>query len=353
VIKIAELLDPSETSPPWPLLKQMGIDHIVSLLEAGEQRMRFLRGVSQAESPGVIHEDIAGAEPCWSHSALARLKQRYETAGFSLNVIEDNPPMDKIRLGLPGGDEQIEWFCDQLRAMGELGIPVLCYNWVSIYDWARTAVDVPARGNALVTGYSHEVMQKSPPAAEAGIATEERLWQTLESFLRHVIPVAEEAGVRLALHPDDPPITPVFGIDRIMRSVDAFQRVIDLVPSECNGVTMCQGNFTLMTDDLPGTIHHFGRQGKIFFVHFRDVRGVPANFTETFHDDGQTDMFACMRAYADIGFEGVLRPDHVPTLFGESNDRPGYETLGRLFAVGYVKGLREAAYWRHGNSPEP
>jgi mannonate dehydratase len=346
VIEIAELLDPTEPAPPWPLLKQIGVDHVVSLLEGGEQKMRFLRGVSQVEGPGVINSDSGGSQPSWSRSALARLKRRYEEAGFALSVIEDNPPMDKIRLGLPGRDEQIEWFCDQLRAMGEVGIPVLCYNWVAVYDWARTAVDVPARGGALVTGYNHAVMEESEPAPEAGLATEERLWENLESFLRRVVPVAEEAGVRLALHPDDPPITPVFGIARIMRSVEAFQRVIDLVPSECNGITLCQGNFTLMTHDLPAAIRHFGRQGKLFFVHFRDVRGVPADFVETFHDDGQTDMLACMRAYAEIGFDGVLRPDHVPTLYGEPNDKPGYETLGRLFAVGYVKGLREAAYWR-------
>jgi mannonate dehydratase len=314
--------------------------------------MRFLRGVSQAEAPGVIDQDSAGAEPCWSRAALARLKQRYEEAGFALAVVEDNPPMDKIRLGLSGCDEQIDWFCDQLRAMGELGIPVLCYNWVAVYDWARTAIDIPTRGKALVTGYSHEVMQRFPPAPEAELVTEELLWETLGSFLRRVIPVAEKAGVRLALHPDDPPITPVFGIPRIMRSVPAFQRVLDLVPSASNGITMCQGNFSLMTDDLPGTIRHFGQQKKIFFVHFRDVRGVPADFVETFHDDGQTDMFACMRAYADVGYDGVLRPDHVPTLYGETNDKPGYETLGRLFAVGYVKGLREAAYWRESTTPE-
>jgi mannonate dehydratase len=345
VIEIAELLDPVEADPPWPLLKQLGVDHIVSLLEGGEQRMRFLRGVSQLEAPGVIEQDSSGAGPCWSRPALERLKQRYEAAGFALDVIEDNPPMDKIRLGLPGSEEQFEWFCDQIRAMGELGIPVLCYNWVAVYDWARTAIDIPTRGNALVTGYSHAVMKQFPPAPEGETVTDVLLWETLETFLRRVIPVAEKAGVQLALHPDDPPMTPVFGIARIMRSVDAFQRVIDLVPSTCNGITMCQGNFSLMTEDLPGTIRHFGRQGKIFFVHFRDVRGTPEDFVETFHDDGQTDMYACMRAYADIGFDGVLRPDHVPTLYGETNDKPGYETLGRLFAVGYAKGLREAAYW--------
>jgi mannonate dehydratase len=129
-----------------------------------------------------------------------------------------------------------------------------------------------------------------------------------------------------------------------MRSVENYQRLVDLVPSPVNGVCLCQGNFTLMTDDLPAAIRQFGRQDKIFFVHFRDVRGTPEKFHETFHDEGQTDMLACLQAYRDVGFEGVLRPDHVPTMEGDRNDRPGYSSIGRLFAIGYIKGLREAVY---------
>ena len=99
-----------------------------------------------------------------------------------------------------------------------------------------------------------------------------------------------------------------------------------------------------MTDDLPGVIRHFGKQEKIFFVHMRDVRGIAEKFEETFHDDGKTDMLECMRAYRDIGFEGVLRPDHVPTMIGDSNEQAGYSSVGRLFAIGYIKGLRQAVY---------
>jgi mannonate dehydratase len=152
--------------------------------------------------------------------------------------------------------------------------------------------------------------------------------------------------VKLAMHPDDPPLSPIRGLGRIMRSVKNFQRLLDLVPSPVNGLTLCQGNFTLMTGDLPGVIRHFGAQGKLFFAHFRDVRGTPERFVETFHDEGQTDMAACMRAYCDIGFEGVLRPDHVPTMEGDSNADPAYSSIGRLFAIGYIKGLREAVYGR-------
>jgi mannonate dehydratase len=127
-----------------------------------------------------------------------------------------------------------------------------------------------------------------------------------------------------------------------MRSVDNYQKLLDLAPSPMNGICMCQGNFALMTDQLPEVIRNF--HDKIFFVHLRDVRGTPEKFVETFHDDGQTDMYECMKAYRDIGFEGVLRPDHVPTMEGDDNNQPGYSSIGRLFAIGYIKGLRESVY---------
>jgi mannonate dehydratase len=346
MIRIAEILDPDTPRDLWPLLKQIGVDEVVSLLDSGEQRMRWLLHAPHTDDRRVRNRLGAGTEHSWGRQALERLRARYEEAGFSLAAIEDTPPMDDIRLGRPGREEQLDLFCEQLRAMGAIGVPVLCYNWSTVYSWARTALAVPARGNALVTGYDHAEMKSAPERPEADLATEERLWENFEYFLRRVVPVAEAAGVRLALHPDDPPVSPMRGLGRIMRSVEAFQRAVDLVPSDCNGITLCQGNFALMTDDLPGTIRHFGSLGKINFVHFRDVRGTPERFVETFHDDGPTDMLACLGAYADVGFEGVLRPDHVPTLHGEANDRPGYASLGRLFAVGYITGLREAVYSR-------
>lgn len=320
MIQIAEVL-PSRPGPLWKLVRQAGVNHVVAGLPYGE----------------------SGSEKPWDYMPLMRMKQRFVDAGFEVAVIESSPPMDRIRLGLPGRDEEIDWFRTMLGNMGALGIPVVCYNFMAVLGWLRTSVAAPGRGGALVTGYDHEVMRNAPPT-EAGEVSEERLWENLEYFLRQVVPVAEEAGVKLALHPDDPPLSPIRGIGRIMRSVEAFQRAIDLVPSPVNGITMCQGNFTLMTDDLPSVIRHFGQQGKIHFVHFRDVRGTPERFVETFHDEGQTDMLACMRAYREIGFEGVLRPDHVPTLEGDSNDSPGYSTIGRLYAIGYIRGLREAVY---------
>ncbi|HEU4976290.1 MAG TPA: mannonate dehydratase [Baekduia sp.] len=339
MLRIAELLDPEVPRELWPLLPQVGVRDVVSILDAGEQRMRWLR----AGAP--VRVDATG-EPAWSRNALERLKARYEEAGLSLVAIEDTPPMDDVRLGRPGREEQLDAVCEQLRAMAAIGVGVLCYNWTAVESWGRTGVAVPARGGALVTEYDHAVTRAAPAHPEADLAGESALWANFEYFLRRVVPVAEDCGVRLALHPDDPPISPVRGIGRIMRSVEAFERVLELVPSPSNGVTFCQGNFGLMTDDLPALIRRFGSESKINFVHFRDVRGTPEHFVETFHDDGPTDMLACLEAYRDVGYEGVLRPDHVPTLHGESNDRPGYAFLGRLHAVGYITGLREAAYRR-------
>jgi mannonate dehydratase len=121
----------------------------------------------------------------------------------------------------------------------------------------RTSTTTPSRGGALVTGYDHALMQNAP-LTEYGEVSEAHLWENLEYFLKRVIPVAEKANVRLAMHPDDPPLSPIRGLGRIMRSVENFQRLIDLVPSPVNGITLCQGNFTLMTDDLPAVIRHFG-----------------------------------------------------------------------------------------------
>ncbi len=324
MVQIAEALPPRPDAL-WRMAKQCGIDTAVGMMD-------FSRGLA------VDREDLP-----WSYMSMARLKSAYEDGGFRLAVLESRPPMEKIKLGLPGRDEQIEAVCDLLRNMGGLGIPVWCYEWMPVFNWIRTSTTVPARGGALATGYDHELM-KAAPLTEYGTVTEEALWRNLEYFLRAVLPVAEKAGVGIAMHPDDPPLSPIRGLARIMRSVESFQRMLALVPSPASGVTLCQGNFTLMTDDLPGVIRAFGREGKLLFAHFRDVRGTAERFVETFHDEGKTDMLACMEAYRDAGFEGVLRPDHVPTMEGDSNDRPGYSSVGRLFAIGYITGLRQAVY---------
>lgn len=318
MIEIAEILSPSPT-PLWKLAKQVGVNHVVGVLDYGE----------------------TGTDRPWDYPALLRLKQRYEEGGFTLSVIESTPPMNKIQMNLPGRDEQIEWFKTMVVNMGRLGVSVLCYNWMPILGVPRTSASTPLRGGARAISYDHELMRNAPPAGHIG---EAELWDSLHAFLSEVLPVAEKAGVRLAMHPDDPPVPEIRGISRILRSLGAFDRLVDMLPSRSNAITLCQGNFTLMTDDLPGAIRHFGARNHIAFVHFRDVSGTPEKFVEVFHDEGMTDMRACLQAYRDNGFEGVLRPDHVPAMDGDEPAYGHYSALGSLYAIGYIKGLRQAVY---------
>ena len=317
-IQLADVLPPYPTTL-WTLAKQLGVTHAVT-------------GVP----------DSPDGPPPWDYMHLLGLKQRFQDAGLELAVIESAPPsiMEPIKLGLPNRDERIERFCELIDNMGRVGIPIMCHNFMAGFGWLRTSMSTLGRGGALVSSYDHALMRDAPPT-EWGVITEEQLWDNMTTFLRRVVPVAERANVMLAVHPDDPPLSPIRGIGRILTNPDAFQRVIDIAPSPANGITFCQGNFSAMGVDVPENIRRFGRQGKIGFVHFRDVRGTPERFSETFHEEGQTDMFAAMRAYDEVGFAGPMRLDHAPTMAGESNDRPGYATLGRLYAIGYIKGLME------------
>lgn len=348
MIQLSEMLAP-RPEPLWKLIKQCGVDNVVALLNGAEQDQRMFASVGKEGFFGAPSDDVP-----WSEAAIKRDIGIFADNGLKMIAIEDTPPMDKVRLGLQGRDEQIENILTQIRAMGRLGIPTLCYNWMAISSWGRTSVDIVGRGGALVTGFKATDTESLPPLAEPGEITEDQLWQALKYFLDAVIPVAEEAGVRLGMHPDDPPRPMDRNLPRIMRSPDAYRRLLSLRPSPSNGITFCQGNFALMDEDLPTLIREFGARDQINFVHFRDVRGTADDFQETFHDEGQTDLPECMRAYAEVGYSGPMRPDHVPTMHGESNDRPAYGTLGRLFAIGYIRGLEQAAYGKpavHGKNP--
>jgi mannonate dehydratase len=281
-----------------------------------------------------------GSAPTWDFLPLLHMKQRFADAGLTVSVIESSPPMDRIKLGLPGRDEEIEHICEMLTNMGAVGIPIWCYNFMAVFGWLRTSTTIPTRGGALVTGYDHELM-RAAPLTDAGTVSAEKLWDNYAYFLERVVPVAERAQVRLALHPDDPPISPIRGIARIFINVEAFTRALEMVKSDYNGITFCQGSFATMGADIPAAIRYFGRRQKIHFVHFRDIRGTASRFVEAFHDDGQTSMAEAMRCYQEIGFAGPMRPDHVPTMEGDSNDTPAYTTRGRLYAIGYMRGLIE------------
>ncbi len=279
--------------------------------------------------------------PAHSLESLRLLKEAYAKQGLELSIIEGPVPLDKVKLGLPGAEEELENFKQMLRACAELDIHTICYNWMPVIGWFRTRTDIVTRGGATVTGFDQSDMENAENTW-AGRVPQETLWRTLEGFLREVVPLCEELDIRLALHPDDPPVPELRGIGRILTSASAFDRVFSLYESPVNGMTFCQGCLSTMGEDIPSAIHHFGELGKIFFVHFRDVEGNRWRFHETFHDDGKTDMYRAMRAYYEVGFDGIARPDHVPTMLGEDNTHPSYGVTGNLFAVGYIKGLMEA-----------
>jgi mannonate dehydratase len=218
---------------------------------------------------------------------------------------------------------------------------MVCYNFMAGLGWYRTNVSVPERGGALTSEFDNGVTQNQG-LTQWGEIGEEKIWQNLEYFLKAVIPVAEKAGVQMALHPDDPPISPLRGIGRILTSAANHRRAMDIVPNPASGITFCQANFKAMGEDIEALAREWCGQKKIFFVHFRDIDGNRRRFRETFHDNGPTDTFRMLRVYHESGFTGPIRPDHAPTLEGESNDNPGYAMLGKVFAVGYMKGIMKA-----------
>lgn len=277
---------------------------------------------------------------------LIRARDRIESFGMRLSVLEGYLPIERLKVGRDDGTDMAA-MKSLLRNMKKAGISLLCYNFMAGTDWVRTRLDAPERGGAKVTAFDLAEVQRAMsltgnahPISDDSISSDE-LWRNLTHFLQELVPVAEEAGVTMCMHPDDPPLPMLLGKARIMNSVENFERLVDLVPSPSNAICFCQGSFATMGVDIPRSIRRLGKHIK--YVHFRDVRGTPESFAETFHDNGPTDMAAAMRAYQEIGYEGPIRPDHVPQMVGEDDGEPGYTMLGRLFAYGYIRGLIHSA----------
>lgn len=262
---------------------------------------------------------------------------RYTARGLTPLVVEPMPNRlhDHIKTGDALRDRSIERVIAMMAAMRGTGITTICTNFMACVGWYRTDNAIRERGGALVTGFDARAAQ----GETRGNLSQQQVWDNLTYFLKAVIPEAERYGVRIALHPDDPPAPTLMGVARVLISPENIRRALAITPSPMLGVTFCQGTYSAMGADVEGTIREFGKAGKLFFIHFRDVAGSRDHFRETFHDNGQTDMAAALRAYRDVGFHGPVRVDHVPTMAGEENAAPGYASVGRLFAVGYLKGL--------------
>jgi mannonate dehydratase len=309
----------------------------------------------------------------WTKEEVERRIEVVESAGFRLSVIESLPVHEEIRLGGPERDRQIDIYIENLRIVGEAGIPIVCYNFMPIFDWVRTQIEFPLADRSTVLAFDPAELPPVDPTQDPPFDTslvppwlwsvrgaelerqlaayrgvdEERLWENLAHFLTRVIPVAEEVGVRMAIHPDDPP-WPVYGLPRILTNAAAFQRFIGLVDSPANGVTFCTGSLGASPrNDLPAMIRNL--KGRIHFAHCRNVLVTgDQRFHEAAHPSafGSVDMCEVMRAFRDIDFDGPLRPDHGRRIW-EEDGRPGYGLYDRALGVMYLQGLYEAI--RSGN----
>ncbi len=251
-------------------------------------------------------------------------------------VIEPMPNSlhDHIKTGDCLRDESIEKVIKMLPIMKNFDIDTICFNFMAHIGWLRTSNNINERGNAKVTGFN--IDDFTPNSRKI---TAEELWSNYEYFIKAVIPHAEKNGIKLALHPDDPPIAKLGGVERIMISYENIQKAINVVKSDNLGVTMCQATYLMMGEDLYDIIPKLA--DKIFFVHFRNARGNKFKFNETFHDNGDIDMASILKLYKKCGINVPIRVDHVPLMAGESEGVAGYTALGRLYAIGYLKGLME------------
>jgi mannonate dehydratase len=325
------------------------------------QHIRQIPGVE-----GVVSAlyDVAVGE-AWPKSSLERLAESIDAAGLRFAVVESIPVHEDIKLGRPTRDRLIENYIASVRAMGELGVPVLCYNFMPIFDWTRTDLAMRLPDGSTALAYDDAALSRIdlshgtgdlPGWAAAYDATalqallaayrdvdSERLWENLAYFLERVAPEAERAGVRMGIHPDDPPWS-IFGLPRIITSGAAFERLIDLVDSPANGVTFCTGSLGAdPNNDLPAIAKRIGGRGRIAFAHCRNVAITgPRTFHEAPHPTrfGDVPMRDVLAALHATGFTGPMRPDHGRMIWGERG-RPGYGLHDRALGAMYLQGLWE------------
>ncbi len=304
---------------------------------------------------GVNH--ICSAEPSakfdenWSVEGLVKLRERVESFGIRLEAVPlplsssyiakaENPA---IMLGRsPERDREIDSICQMIRNCGRAGIPMVKYN-LTILGVVRTS-STPGRGGAKYSAFRYRDAVQDPPLTEAGPVSSAEMWDRIAYFLERVVPVAEEAKVRMACHPHDPgmPEQEGFrGVHRVLGSVAGLKRFIEIHPSAYHGLNFCQGTVTEMLRDPNREIHdvirYFGSRKKIFNVHFRNIRGGFLDFQETFPDAGDVNMLAALRTYKEVGYDGMLMPDHAPVIEGDTGGRQAF-----AFAFGYIRGLLNA-----------
>lgn len=301
----------------------------------------------------------------WPLEKIQSLKSAIEAKGLKLSVIESVPVHEDIKTGKPSRDKYIENYKTTLKNLGEAGIPVVCYNFMPVFDWTRSdlAFPLPDGSNALI--FDEEQVNKMDPRTlslpgwdesysseelntlmdEYKLIDEEKLWENLEYFIKAIMPTAEAAGVKMAIHPDDPPYS-IFGLPRIITGQAALDRFIKLYDSEYNGVTLCVGSFASdPKNDAIAILENMLEKNRVNFVHARNVKLMGGkSFQESAHlsEMGSIDMYRVVKALSDHDFKGAIRPDHGRMIWGETG-KPGYGLFDRALGATYLNGLYEAA----------
>jgi mannonate dehydratase len=328
--------------------RQAGATHIVAhLTDYFSKEPR----IPQSESEGLGWGMTSGSGQPWSYDDLLALKQSVNAEGLELEALENFDPAfwHDVLLDGPKRNEQVDGIKQLIRDMGRIGIPVMGYNFSISGVWGHV-VGPWARGGAESVGFRGPEGPTETPipkgqvwnmtyALDAGEGTvpettSEQLWNRLERFLKDVVPVAEEAGVRLAAHPDDPPMPTLRGHARLIYKPEYYQRLLDLHPSPSNAIEFCQGTIAEMVGemDVYQAIDTYSRQEAIGYVHFRNVVGKVPHYNEVFVDEGDVDMVRALRIYHRNGYDGVLIPDHTPQM---TCDAPWH--AGMAYALGYMR----------------
>lgn len=273
----------------------------------------------------------------WEYDDLMRLRDRAESFGVRLICLENVPNsyFDKIMLGLPGREDQLIHMQATVRNMGKAGIPILGYHWMPSHVW-RTERQLPIRGGAVSNSFQYDKV-KDAPLTHDRVFTAEEMWANYDWYLSRMLPVCEEAGVRMAIHPDDPPVPMLGGVARIFCDIEGFQRAMETHPSPMHGLDYCHGCWSEMRGGagIIESLEYFGTRGRIFYVHLRDVQGSADDFTECFIEEGNSDIYYVLKKLKDLNFNGFIIDDHVPHLV---NDTP-YGHRGRAYAIGYIKAM--------------
>jgi len=335
------------TRENFQFARQAGATHIVAHLvdyfKGGAHSARDNQPAGTEQGWGAAGD----ANALWSLSELLALRKTIEAEGLKLEAIENFDPAHwhDVLLDGPKKKQQLENVKTIIRRLGQAGIPVMGYNFSLAGVCGRVSGPF-ARGGAISVGMDGPLdtpipngmvwnMVYEPDAHEGTVPsiTHDQLWQRLGDFLEAVLPVAEEAGVKLAAHPDDPPLPAMRGQPRLVYQPHFYRRLLDLKPSPSNTLEFCLGSLAEMTEgDIYQTVEHYSRQGKLAYVHFRNVNGKVPHYRETFVDDGDIDMLRVLRILKQNNFDGVLVPDHTPQMTCAA---PWH--AGMAYVLGYLR----------------